>query len=50
MITDYEQATVIELGRAQDLVLGNKEIALEIEAVTLQFGGRFIDDLDGVND
>ena len=50
MISDYEQATVIEFGRAQDLVLGNKQIAPEIEAVTLQYGGRVIDSCDDVND
>lgn len=50
MINDYKQAAVIELGRAQDLVLGNKEIAQAIDGITGTAGTLVIDQLDGVDD
>ena len=50
MINDYKQAAVIELGRAQDLVLGNKKLCWDcIDPITGQFGTRVIDIFD-VND
>ena len=37
MINHYELADVLELGRAQDIVLGNKALALDIDSNTMVF-------------
>jgi hypothetical protein len=50
MINHYELADVLELGTAQDLILGNKEIAAEVDSITLQFGTRVYDSMDDAND
>jgi len=42
MINDYEVATILELGEAQEVVRGDKEIAEEVESLTLEFGLRWI--------
>jgi len=46
MSNNYEIATIIELGNAQDMVLGEKRIAEEWEFPTLEFGGRYIPELN----
>lgn len=51
MINHYELADVLELGIAQDLILGNKEIVpTEIDSITQMLGTRVIDSMDDVND
>ena len=50
MINHYELADVLELGIAQDLILGQKEMAPEIDSNTQMFGTRVIDSMDDVND
>lgn len=42
MTNEYEIATVIELGRAEDVVLGEKEILEVVDSQTLEFGTRYI--------
>jgi hypothetical protein len=37
MINHYELADVLELGRAQDIVLGNKDFAMWIDSITTAF-------------
>ena len=39
MSNNYEIATIIELGNAQDMVLGEKRIVEEWEFPTLELGG-----------
>lgn len=38
---DYTSAAVIDLGNAQDLVLGEKPICGCIDNLTLEFGNRY---------
>ena len=45
MTNHYELADVIEIGRAQDLILGNKQIEF-VDNITQLFGTRVIDSLD----
>jgi len=45
MINQYESADVLELGRAQDIVLGNKMFCNCMDIVTGQYGTWAIDDL-----
>ena len=40
MTNNYEVADILELGKAQDIVLGEKEIAQEMDSQTLEFGTR----------
>jgi hypothetical protein len=42
MNNNYEVAEVIELGNAQDVVLGEKELAEVMDSQTIEFGTRFI--------
>ena len=42
MTNEYEVAVVIELGKAQDVVLGEKEKLDVVDSQTLEFGMRFI--------
>jgi hypothetical protein len=42
MNNEYEVAAVIELGKAQDVVLGEKEELEVVDSQTLEFGTRFI--------
>lgn len=42
MINDYEVAEIIEVGRAQDVVLGEKREEAVVDSQTLEFGMRFI--------
>ncbi len=42
MTNEYEVAAVIELGKAQDIVLGEKVEDSAIDSVTLEFGTRYI--------
>jgi len=42
MTNEYEVAAVIEVGKAQDIVLGEKVVDGAIDSVTLEFGSRFI--------
>lgn len=42
MTNEYEVAAVIELGNAQDVVLGQKEPAPVWDSVDGEFGMRFI--------
>jgi len=42
MTNEYEVAAVIELGKAQDIVLGEKVVDMAIDSVTLEPGERFI--------
>ena len=42
MTNEYEVAAVIELGKAQDVVLGEKEPAQMVDSLTSEFGMRFI--------
>ena len=46
MSNEYDVADVIELGKAQDIVLGDKIIDGGIDSQTLEFGTRFIPDTD----
>lgn len=42
MTNEYEVAAVIELGKAQDIVLGEKVVDNAIDSLTLESGTRFI--------
>jgi hypothetical protein len=42
MTNEYEVAAVIELGKAQDIVLGEKVESGSIDSLTLEFGTRYI--------
>jgi hypothetical protein len=42
MTNEYEVATVIELGKAQDVVLGQKILDDELDSQTLEWGTRYI--------
>ncbi|HEV8431105.1 MAG TPA: hypothetical protein VGQ41_24590 [Pyrinomonadaceae bacterium] len=42
MINDYSRAVAIELGNAQDIVLGEKVDSMVIDNQTLEFGTRYI--------
>jgi len=42
MNNNYEVAEVVELGNAQDVVLGEKELAEVMDSQTLEFGTRYI--------
>ena len=42
MTNEYEVAAVIELGKAQDVVLGEKQEQLVVDSQTLEFGTRYI--------
>jgi hypothetical protein len=42
MTNEYEVAAVIELGNAQDVVLGQKEPAQVFDSLDGEFGMRFI--------
>jgi hypothetical protein len=42
MTNEYEVAAVIELGNAQDVVLGQKEPASVFDSLDGEFGMRFI--------
>ena len=42
MTNEYEVADVIELGKAQDVVLGEKETAQVVDSLTTEFGMRYI--------
>lgn len=42
MTNEYEVAAVIELGKAQDVVLGEKEDLDVVDSQTLEFGTRYI--------
>jgi hypothetical protein len=46
MTNEYELATVIELGNAQAVVLGEKVIAQQFESLTLEYGSRYVPELD----
>ena len=41
MTNEYEVANVIELGKAEDIVLGEKKIAQVVDSLTSQFGSRY---------
>jgi hypothetical protein len=41
MTNDYRSAAVIEIGNAQDIVMGEKPICGCIDNLTLEFGNRF---------
>jgi hypothetical protein len=43
MNNEYEVANVIELGRAEDVVLGRKRVENAIDSVTLE-PGTFVDE------
>ena len=43
MTNEYEVATVIELGKAQDVVLGEKIVAQQVDSQTLEFGTLYIE-------
>lgn len=42
MTNDYEVAAVIELGKAQDVVLGEKREENVVDSQTLELGTRYI--------
>jgi len=42
MINNYEGAEIIELGKAQDIVLGEKILDEAMDSVTSEWGFRFI--------
>ena len=42
MTNEYEVAAVIELGKAQDVVLGEKQELDVVDSQTLEFGTRYI--------
>jgi hypothetical protein len=42
MTNEYEVANVIELGKAEDVVLGEKELVEVVDSQTLEFGTRYI--------
>jgi hypothetical protein len=42
MTNEYEVAAVVELGKAQDVVLGEKEELEVTDSQTLEFGQRYI--------
>jgi len=39
-MNNYQVAEIVELGKAQDIVLGEKELAQEMDSQTLEFGSR----------
>ena len=43
MTNEYEVATVIELGKAQDVVLGEKIVEQTVDSQTLEFGTQYIE-------
>jgi len=43
MTNEYEVATVIELGKAQDVVLGEKRVEQTIDSQTGEFGFEYIE-------
>ncbi|HXR99255.1 MAG TPA: hypothetical protein VN724_01755 [Pyrinomonadaceae bacterium] len=42
MTNEYEVAAVIELGKAEDIVLGEKRDEQVLDGLTFEFGTRFI--------
>jgi len=42
MTNEYEVANVIELGNAEEVVLGEKELVEVVDSQTLEFGTRYI--------
>jgi hypothetical protein len=50
MNNNYEVASIIELGKAQDVVMGIKVDSLTIDALILEFGTLFIVILDDDNE
>ena len=46
MTNEYELATVIELGNAEQVVLGEKENVQVLDTMTLEFGSRWNEELD----
>jgi hypothetical protein len=42
MTNEYEVAAVIELGKAQDVVLGQKREENVVDSQTLELGSRYI--------
>ena len=46
MTNKYEVAAIVEVGKAQDVVLGVKIIAQFFDAITGEFGTLFIFELD----
>jgi hypothetical protein len=46
MTNEYELATVVELGNAEEVVLGEKKNAQVQDAMTLEFGSRWNEELD----
>ncbi len=42
MTNEYEVAAVIELGKAEDIVLGEKRNEDILDSLTFEFGQRFI--------
>ena len=44
MTNEYEVAAVIELGKAQEIVLGEKPAAQKQDSLTLEFGTRWIEE------
>ena len=46
MTNEYELATAIELGKAEQVVLGEKEDRQVLDTMTLEFGSRWNVDLD----
>ena len=41
MTNEYEVAAVIELGKAQDVVLGEKQVAQELDSLTGERGTHY---------
>jgi hypothetical protein len=41
MLNEYKMAEVVELGRAQDIVLGEKASYGYLDSVTFEFGTRY---------
>ena len=46
MTNHYEAAEIFELGAANELVLGNKQPAAQVDSLTQLFGSRVIDSQD----
>ena len=42
MNNEYEVAAIVELGKAQDVVLGEKQELEVVDSQTLEFGTRYI--------
>ncbi|HXR99256.1 MAG TPA: hypothetical protein VN724_01760 [Pyrinomonadaceae bacterium] len=42
MTNEYEGAVVVELGKAEDIVLGEKLMEEVVDSVTFEWGTRFI--------